>query len=110
MTDVLAFDLGGSSLRLAVVSGEGGIRAALCASRCGSQKGRHGAFEVDPADWWDAFVQACQDLRGKGADFTQVRGHRGVRIYAYSGAPGPDWQSRASGDHVPRCAGRARAF
>ena len=71
MNDVLAFDLGGSSLRLAVVSTEGEIRAVV--RKCMRiPKGRDGEFEVDPSDWWDAFVGACQDLRGKGVDLKQV--------------------------------------
>lgn len=70
-TGVLAYDLGGSSLRVAVVSRQGDIekmvRLPLEISRS-----TEGEFEVDPAIWWQAFQEACGQLQQQGADLGRV--------------------------------------
>lgn len=71
MPQILAFDLGGSSLRLALVGDDGvfhvSVRKPLRIA--GDGKAR---FEADPMAWWQAFQIACRDLVSQGADFSRV--------------------------------------
>ena len=57
MTGILVYDLGGSSLRLAIVSRddviENSVRLPLQISNNNGNE-----FEVDPAIWWLAFQEA----------------------------------------------------
>ena len=71
MTRVLAYDLGGSSLRVAVISDE---REFLWSARTPMRipKGQNGEYEADPNDWWAAFVQSCRSLEEQGADLSSV--------------------------------------
>jgi xylulokinase len=71
MSQTLAFDLGGSSLRLAVVAPDGSfvgmVRKPLNVQRAGDDR-----FEADPASWWIAFCDACADLVDGGCDLSAV--------------------------------------
>lgn len=71
MPNVLAFDLGGSSLRLAIVAEDG---AFLASARRHLHIGGDGArvFETDPMLWWAAFQDCCIDLADQGHDFGDV--------------------------------------
>ncbi|WP_421850367.1 xylulokinase [Oricola sp.] len=71
MTRVLAYDLGGSSLRVAVVSAGNEI-LQMVRTPMRIPKGHDGSYEVDPNEWWDAFVEGCQSLAGQGADLASV--------------------------------------
>ena len=71
MTTVLAYDLGGSSLRVALVT-EGGTVTHAVRTPMQIQKGRNGEYEADPAQWWDAFVESCLKLARDGADLASV--------------------------------------
>ncbi|AKI01862.1 pentulose/hexulose kinase [Hoeflea sp. IMCC20628] len=72
MSHVLAFDLGGSSLRLAIVSADGtflgSVRKPLKIGGYGKSR-----FEVDPMTWWTAFVSGCAELAGMGHDFSDIQ-------------------------------------
>ncbi len=67
MPDILAFDLGGSSLRVAVVAENGSlremVRRELRITHDGQQR-----FEADPHIWWAAFQDACAELSARGCD------------------------------------------
>ncbi|UYV35614.1 FGGY-family carbohydrate kinase [Rhodobacteraceae bacterium D3-12] len=71
MSHILAFDLGGSSLRLALVAPDGSFSAFSRTPLEITQTGQ-GQFEADPAIWWDAFVNSCGEMAQAGHDFSQV--------------------------------------
>ncbi|GHF42184.1 xylulokinase [Seohaeicola zhoushanensis] len=71
MSHVLAYDLGGSSLRLAIVDDAGDFLASVRKPLKISSDGR-ASFETDPADWWAAIRAGCADLISQGADLTKV--------------------------------------
>ena len=71
MRDVLAYDLGGSSLRLAIVNSSKEITSLVrvpmkIPESCGGQ------YEADPDLWWSNFVLACRQLGDQGADLNAV--------------------------------------
>jgi len=72
MPHTLAFDLGGSSLRLAIVSADGVFRGFV---RKPLQIGGEGSsrFEVDPIIWWNAFLSGCAELSSLGHDFADIQ-------------------------------------
>jgi xylulokinase len=63
---ILAFDLGGSSLRAALVDMRGDIRHVVSAPHSSAHR-----TEADPAAWWDALIQAAERLAVE-ADFARV--------------------------------------
>ena len=71
MTAALAFDLGGSSLRLAIVSASRDI-TQMARREMSIPRGRSGEFEVDPEDWWAEFRKGCEELEVQGADLSRV--------------------------------------
>ena len=71
MTRVLAYDLGGSSLRVAIVSVEQGLLSSVRIPMR-IPKGRNGEYEVDPAEWWNALLHGCRALQDKGSDLASV--------------------------------------
>ncbi|UWR13415.1 xylulokinase [Sulfitobacter mediterraneus] len=71
MKDVLAYDLGGSSLRLAIVNSSNEV-TKLVRRPLSITKGKSGEYEVDPAVWWDNFKKACVELADEGADLSSV--------------------------------------
>ena len=71
MRDVLAYDLGGSSLRLAIINSSKEI-TSLVRIPMKIPKGRGGKYEADPALWWGNFVLACRQLVDQGANLDEV--------------------------------------
>ena len=71
MRRVLAYDLGGSSLRVAIVSEDLRVLSSV-QMPLRIPKGHDGEYEVDPNDWWTAFAAACQTLEREGADLSSV--------------------------------------
>lgn len=71
MSQILAFDLGGSSLRIALVAPNGAFLAYVRKPIAIDHK-TDGHFEVDPAVWWDAFQSGCAELAAEGHDFSSV--------------------------------------
>jgi len=71
VTRLLAYDLGGSSLRVAIVSIDEGVIAStrLPMSLPG---GYGGEYEADPNTWWSGFVAGCRALARDGADLSAV--------------------------------------
>lgn len=71
MARTLAFDLGGSSLKLAIVDETGAFlgqsRVPLEIHNIGDHH-----YEVDPMDWWRAFEHGCRELAGSGHDFAGI--------------------------------------
>jgi len=71
MPHVLAFDLGGSSLRLALVDADGRfdgfVRLPLEIRHDGDRR-----FEADPLAWWNAVIEGCEALAGEGHDLATV--------------------------------------
>lgn len=72
MSQTLAFDLGGSSLKLAIVAADGAflgqVRIPL---QIRNDSDHH--YEVDPLVWWLAFQQGCAELAAKGHDFALIK-------------------------------------
>ncbi|WP_158970869.1 xylulokinase [Chachezhania sediminis] len=70
MAQVLAYDLGGSSLRLAIVEADGTlsdmVRKPLSLTQSGDRS------EADPTLWWSAFREAGTELAARGHDFAAV--------------------------------------
>jgi xylulokinase len=71
MPHILAYDLGGSSLRLAIVDQDGTfvdqVRKPLAFTVEGD---RH---EADPdTHWWESFVAASAELEARGNDFGAI--------------------------------------
>ncbi|MEP3333234.1 FGGY-family carbohydrate kinase [Sedimentitalea sp.] len=71
MSQILAFDLGGSSLRLALVAPDGRFLAYIRKPIAIEHK-HDGHFEVEPAVWWQAFEDGCAELAAEGHDFASV--------------------------------------
>lgn len=71
MPDILAFDLGGSSLRLAIVADDGTFRGTVRQPLEFRFIGARGV-EADPRDWWNAFLSCCTELERQGHDFTRI--------------------------------------
>lgn len=71
MSHILAFDLGGSSLRLAIVAHDGRFLDHIRKPLRISHDGEH-AFEADPLVWWTAFQQGCAELAAMGYDFAAI--------------------------------------
>lgn len=71
MAQVLAFDLGGSSLRLAIVSGDGTFEA-MVPLPLGFKGDGERSFEADPMQWWAAFCKGCAELAGQGRDLSRI--------------------------------------
>lgn len=71
MSQILAFDLGGSSLRVALVDPDGSFagfqRMPLEIAQTGP-----GQFEAEAPLWWETFLSACVALAGAGHDFSRV--------------------------------------
>lgn len=70
MSRVLAYDLGGSSLRVAVVDGL--IVRRMVRIPQTIERGPGGEFEADPNLWWENFCSACQQLQEEGEDLGRV--------------------------------------
>lgn len=70
MSRVLAYDLGGSSLRVAVVEGVSVRRMVRIPQTI--DRGPGGEFEADPNLWWSNFCAACRQLQAEGEDLGQV--------------------------------------
>ena len=70
MSRVLAYDLGGSSLRVAVVEGVSVRRMVRIPQTI--DRGPGGEFEADPNLWWSNFCTACRQLQAEGEDLGQV--------------------------------------
>lgn len=79
MQNILAFDLGGSSLKLAIVAEDGRflgqVRKRLKIERQGEAR-----FETDPMIWWRAFREGCAELAGMGHDFATIGAVAGCGI------------------------------
>lgn len=71
MPHTLAFDLGGSSLRLAIVAADGRF-VGLVRKPLSIQSPDGVFFDVDPLAWWRAFVDGCTELAAAGHDFNAV--------------------------------------
>ncbi|MBS7706852.1 xylulokinase [Chelatococcus asaccharovorans] len=74
MSVVLAFDLGGTSFRAALIDAEGVTRAE-CAIFGPTIIDRLGWSEIDANDWWQTLVEACRRLADDAPDlFATVAG------------------------------------
>ena len=62
MSIVLACDLGGTSIRAALVDDTGAIRAQQAIAGPASRDDASGRSEVEPDAWWDLLVEACAGL------------------------------------------------
>ena len=71
MPQHLAFDLGGSSLRLAIVGADGRL-IALVRKPLDIRSADGIRFDVDPMDWWRAFVDGCAELARGGHDLVAI--------------------------------------
>lgn len=71
MQHTLAFDLGGSSLRLAIVAADGRF-VAFVRKPLSIQSADGVVFDVDPMVWWRAFVDGCKELDAAGHDLAAV--------------------------------------
>jgi len=71
MPQTLAFDLGGSSLRLAIIEADGRFLASV-RKPLAIQSPDGVVFDVDPLDWWRAFVDGCSELAAGGHDLAVV--------------------------------------
>ncbi|WP_050528624.1 xylulokinase [Pseudorhodobacter aquimaris] len=71
MKNVLVFDLGGSSLRVAIVSEDREV-LDLVQIPMSIEKCPDNAYEVNPELWWDGFCEACSQLLRSGADFGDI--------------------------------------
>lgn len=71
MKNVLSYDLGGSSLRVAIIDSHKDI-IHMVRLPMSIPKGRGGEYEADPAIWWNSFLLACRQLRDQGVDFESV--------------------------------------
>lgn len=71
MSGILAYDLGGSSLRLAIVTRDGIIENSVRRPLQIPQKNKN-QFEVDPVIWWQAFQDACELLSEQGVELASV--------------------------------------
>lgn len=71
MRDTLAFDLGGSSFRLAVVTERREIKHMIRIPLRIAEN-ENGEFEADPAYWWQVFQEACQQLADKEYKLTSI--------------------------------------
>ncbi|WP_346895588.1 FGGY-family carbohydrate kinase [uncultured Roseibium sp.] len=72
MMNVLAYDLGGSSFRLAVINSEKTI-THLVQLPLKIPMGHGGEYEADPSSWWESFLLACRTLTEKGADLSTIK-------------------------------------
>jgi xylulokinase len=64
---VLAFDIGGTSVRAALIDAEGRIEAAE-AVEGPAAGGRPGWSEIDPDDWWRLFLRCAVALRARAPE------------------------------------------
>ena len=71
MPNTLAFDLGGSSLRLAIVAADGRFLATV-RKPLAIHSPDGVVFDIDPLDWWRAFVDGCSELAAGGHDLAAV--------------------------------------
>uniref|UniRef100_A0A7S2ZM72 Glycerol kinase n=1 Tax=Rhodosorus marinus TaxID=101924 RepID=A0A7S2ZM72_9RHOD len=71
MKDLLAYDLGGSSLRLGVVSDSLQLRKLVRFPLSIAGNG-YGEYDAEPCKWWRAFEQGCERLLEEGYDLRQV--------------------------------------
>jgi xylulokinase len=71
MARTLAFDLGGSSLKLAIVDQTGAFLGQARVLLDIHSNGDH-SYEVDPMDWWGAFKDGCRELANEGHDFADI--------------------------------------
>lgn len=71
MPHTLAFDLGGSSLRLAIVAADGRF-VAFVRKPLSILSPDGVVFDVDPLEWWRAFVEGCSELAAAGHDLNAV--------------------------------------
>ncbi len=71
MNDVLAYDLGGSSLRLAIINNLNEV-TKLVRIPMQIPRGRNGEYEADPQHWWDNFLIALSQLADRGANLDAV--------------------------------------
>ncbi len=71
MPRTLAFDLGGSSLRLAIVADDGRF-LGLVRKPLSIRSPDGIAYDVDPMEWWRAFVDGCAELAASGHDLAAV--------------------------------------
>ncbi len=68
---VLGYDLGGSSLRLGILSpGEAPEPQVQISMKM--RAGKDGEYEVDPQDWWTAFQNGFSELAAKVPDPAQI--------------------------------------
>lgn len=70
MSRTLAYDLGGSSLRVAVVEGLSVRRMVRIPQTI--ERGPGGAFQADADLWWSNFRAACRQLQEEGEDLARV--------------------------------------
>ena len=70
MSRVLAYDLGGSSLRVAVVEGVSVRRMVRIPQTI--DRGPGGEFEADPNLWWSNFCTACRQLQAEGRRYAML--------------------------------------
>ena len=74
MSVVLACDLGGTSLRAALVDREGDVLAQRAIASVPVSVDARGGSEVDADDWWRAFVAVAGELAADAPErFRQVR-------------------------------------
>lgn len=71
MPQTLAFDLGGSSLRLAIVAADGRF-LALVRKPLSFRSADGIVYDVDPLEWWQAFADGCAELAAGGHDLAAV--------------------------------------
>jgi len=70
MSQILAYDLGGSSLRLAIVDADGTFLGKVRKPLKMEQQGDRA--EADPDTWWTAFIEASAALQAMGHDLGNV--------------------------------------
>ncbi|KAJ8909144.1 hypothetical protein NDN08_005838 [Rhodosorus marinus] len=71
MKDLLAYDLGGSSLRLGVVSTSLQLKK-LVRFPLSISGNEYGEYDAEPWTWWRAFERGCERLLEEGYDLGQV--------------------------------------
>ncbi|QCO54587.1 carbohydrate kinase [Pseudorhodobacter turbinis] len=71
MKNVLVYDLGGSSLRVAIVTESREVLDIVQLPMC-IENSAAGVYDVDPEIWWAGFCEACSQLLRRGADFGAI--------------------------------------
>lgn len=61
---ILAVDLGGTSLRAALIDRRGNLTSHLIGLPAPAASGRDGMSEIDPISWWSGFCRAVESLGG----------------------------------------------